>query len=318
MLVVPHLAWPLLFGMNHVKSTKALIDGNALTIQFRHPNFSSVIKCNPSNPLTSLPSDYKQAVSSQTNSSVPNSEANITCLLTGMPSPTPGQSFQRIPLHQGLNLITVCLLLTTSLIGSQIYNQTLWFEGNTISPGITALSGPTSITEVPFSTKFLITEVPFSTKFLITEVPFSTKFLDTSTEANSRCKPKCSPSQPLFPTQEQPPDIPTLNAFICEPTNLSSSSQGELTITNDNIMYCNVVIKSNHKTSVTLPFNAILGPSVTWHPLMKILSRRLPKKLRKTLLTPGETWYQSMSDNNTLFSMPSLTLNYEKPHFLTQ
>ena len=39
MLVVPHLTWTLLFGINHVKSTKALIDGDALAIQFPPPKF---------------------------------------------------------------------------------------------------------------------------------------------------------------------------------------------------------------------------------------------------------------------------------------
>ena len=50
---------------------------------------------------------------------------------------------------------------------------------------------------------------------------------------------------------------------------------------------------------------------------MKILSRRLPKKLRKTLLTPGKHG-TSQCLTVTLYFPSHLTLNYEKPHFLTQ
>ena len=133
--------------------------------------------------------------------------------------------------------------------------------------------------------------------------PFQPDFL---MEASFRCKPKCSPSQPLFPTQEQPPDIPTLNTFICDPTNFSSSSQGESTITNDNIMLYNVVVKSSHKTLVTLPFNAILGQIRNMTPIDENTFEEAAKETAQNIANT-ETWYQSMSDNNTLFSMPSDT-----------
>jgi hypothetical protein len=47
MLVVPQLSWPILFGGNHLHSTKALVDHVVPSMEYRHPSMQSRIKCSP-------------------------------------------------------------------------------------------------------------------------------------------------------------------------------------------------------------------------------------------------------------------------------
>ena len=97
MLSVPGLAWPFLLGENHQQSTKAIVDHYALTITFRHPQLNTTINCQSGNPAQAFPSLLPNQ-NSQT-------AAPVTCLLTGLPTPT--QLYRRIPLHRGLNFVTV-------------------------------------------------------------------------------------------------------------------------------------------------------------------------------------------------------------------
>ena len=55
MLWVPGLAWPILYGENHLHITNALVDQQALTITFQHPSLSVTIKCQTGNPLLAFP-----------------------------------------------------------------------------------------------------------------------------------------------------------------------------------------------------------------------------------------------------------------------
>ena len=50
MLVVPQLSWPILFGENHLHSTKALVDHAVPSIEFRHPSMQFMIKCSLEKP----------------------------------------------------------------------------------------------------------------------------------------------------------------------------------------------------------------------------------------------------------------------------
>ena len=83
MFVVPGLIWPILFGQNHLKQTKAITDHDELTVYFKHPSLRFQIKCVDSNPFAHFPN-----LSNQTSSSVPSGRAYIACLLTGVPPPT--------------------------------------------------------------------------------------------------------------------------------------------------------------------------------------------------------------------------------------
>ncbi|CAB3996860.1 Hypothetical predicted protein [Paramuricea clavata] len=71
MLVVPQLSWPILFGENHLHSTKALVDHAVPSIGFRHPSMQFMIKCSLENP--------QQAFQNST----PRPHAGVTCQLTG-------------------------------------------------------------------------------------------------------------------------------------------------------------------------------------------------------------------------------------------
>ena len=121
MLVVPGLAWPILFGQNHLRITKAHTDHSGLKVHFADPPMNFTVTCRDTNPLDAFP-----PLRNQTSSSAPPglstsppqgpSSANITCLLTAMPSPAHPSS--HIHLHRGFNLVTLCLVMTASLVGS--------------------------------------------------------------------------------------------------------------------------------------------------------------------------------------------------------
>ena len=63
-----------------------------------------------------------------------------------MPSPLSSQ--KPITLHRGINLITVCLLLSTSFLQS-LQPDTYWLQGNKLGPGIHTLSGPIDLKQLP-------------------------------------------------------------------------------------------------------------------------------------------------------------------------
>ena len=113
MLSVPGLAWPILYGENHLQITNPLVDHQALTITFRHPNLNATVKCQTGNPLQAFshfaPANLSTGATTNKNASSTASSAQVTCLLTGLPSPN--QPRTRIQIDRGLNIITICLFL---------------------------------------------------------------------------------------------------------------------------------------------------------------------------------------------------------------
>jgi len=101
MLVVPGLSWPILFGENHIHATQALVDHAEPSIHFRLPSMSFKIACSLQNPLKA------HGCSS-------NTHAGVTCLLTGtsFPGYSPGNS----KLNRGLNFVSICITVETSLM----------------------------------------------------------------------------------------------------------------------------------------------------------------------------------------------------------
>ena len=136
MLVVPNLTWPILFGQNHLRKTDARIHSRELKVYFADSAMDFEISCYDSNPLRSF-----QVLRSPT--STPGSTANVTCLLTAMP--TGHDQSQHVSLKRGFNLVTVCLVIAASLVGSPIFSGPLWLEGTTFSPGLQTLSGPIAL-----------------------------------------------------------------------------------------------------------------------------------------------------------------------------
>ena len=118
MLVAPNLAWPILFGENHLKLTQALVDHANSRIKF--PDLNFVIQCPASNPAQML-----------TPHTITRSPRNFY--------------------SQRLKFNTVCLILTTSLIGTSLLNQQFWIVGNTLAQGVNVLNGPTYLHNAPFT-----------------------------------------------------------------------------------------------------------------------------------------------------------------------
>ena len=59
-LVVPELAWPILFGQNHLRMIQAHTDHAGLHVRFDHPSLKFTITCCEENPLVAFPSLGKQ------------------------------------------------------------------------------------------------------------------------------------------------------------------------------------------------------------------------------------------------------------------
>ena len=123
MLVVPHLAWPILFGQNHFRKTEAQTDHAKLTVHFADPLLHFTISCHDTNPLDAFPTLRTQSSSltSPNDTTTGSGSANATCLLTAMPTPSQASSYIR--LHRGFNIVTLCLVMTASIVGSSLLSK---------------------------------------------------------------------------------------------------------------------------------------------------------------------------------------------------
>ena len=226
MLVVPGLSWLILFGQHHFRMTQAHTDHAELTVHFRDPALGFTIKCRDSNPLQAFPSLSSPPVQTgqkQESGEQPFSRpsVNVTRLLTAFPPPT--QSQRHVILHKGYNLVSFCLVLATSLIGSCLFTAPLGLEGRDIMPGVHAVSGPIDLANVS----------------------------SVHTIPPDYNRPKCRPSQPCVvdePNVPQPAILMSDTDFgsIREISNIPALSQ---------TYYTNVLIYST-KDKISLPFNA--------------------------------------------------------------
>ena len=133
MLVVPGLTWPILFGQNHLRMLQADTDHAGLLVHFGHPSLKFTIICCDENPFDAFPS-LANLNSSQPQRTVHSSHSSVlppTCLLTPMPPPT--RPKERITLHIGFNVVSFCLLLPSSLVGSSLLAGPMWLEGQEIN-----------------------------------------------------------------------------------------------------------------------------------------------------------------------------------------
>ena len=60
----------------------------------------------------------------------------------------PTQPQRHVILHKGYNLISFCLVLATSLIGSCLSMASLWLEGRDTMPGVHVVGGPVDLANV--------------------------------------------------------------------------------------------------------------------------------------------------------------------------
>ena len=143
MLVVPGFAWPILFGQNQLCKTQAHTNHAALQVYFADPQLNFTVKCHDANPFDAFPSLRNQPSSSASQDSP---STHVTCLLTAMP--TPSHHSSHIRLHRGYNLVTLCLVMTASLVGSTMFSSPHWLEDNEISPGVQVVSGPVNLNSI--------------------------------------------------------------------------------------------------------------------------------------------------------------------------
>ena len=144
MLVVPRLVWPILFGQNHLDMIGAETSHTKRVVTFTDPDLNFSVSCPNENPLDLYPrlgNPYSISPSSGTSSA---QVITPVCMLTS--TPTPSQPSAPIKLHQGFNLVTLCLVMTASLVGSSMFSNPLWLEGNEVCPGVQVVSGPISQT----------------------------------------------------------------------------------------------------------------------------------------------------------------------------
>ena len=189
-----------MLGENHQIATKALVDHYALPITFRHPAINTTIQCEKGNTLHAFPSLVPPTTSANSASSLSATATPITCLLTGMA--TPAQPKHRIELHRGLNLITVCITLTAALLGSTLFNSSLFH----------VISGPTSLSNA----KSMLSPPP----------PYympNTKCHPSRPIPNSDSEPVLRPSPPhthLFPSAQYSEANSLKELPITDPSNV--------------------------------------------------------------------------------------------------
>ena len=165
------------------------------------------------------------------------SSANITCLLTAMPSPAHPSS--HIRLHRGFHLVTLCLVMTASLVGPTLFFSPQWLEGKEISPGLQVISGPFHMNA-------------------ISSGPSPDELLFLQTEDHNY--PKCKPSRMLPPFEPPPVQARVLNSPI-QPLvilNAFGNAFGNAVPDFSTKFYTTVIVKSTNNHPV-LPHNSNLG-----------------------------------------------------------
>ena len=90
------------------------------------------VTCYDSSPLAAFPGIKHPHHSSC-------SAANVTCLLTPFPVP---EGNTPIRLSRGVNIHTVCLLLTSSFLNPPLFSGPLWLEGSKLSHDLQPVSSP--------------------------------------------------------------------------------------------------------------------------------------------------------------------------------
>ena len=259
MLVVPNLTWPILFGQNHLRKTDARIRSRELKVYFADPALDFEISCYDSNPLAAFPALRNP-------DSSPGSSANVTCLLTAMKTSS-FASDTHVSLARGFNLVTVCLVLTASLLGSPLLSGPLWLEGTQFSPGLQTLSGPIDLTCV-------------KTMSQPGETPPS--FLP----ASHPCYPKCHPSRPIPPVDKHCAGI----------LGSQSSDVHAFDDPHNQVFITSVVIRST-KGSAKLPFNVSLG---SLRPITEADTATLSEAASHTAQVLSDSWYSFVTSGNPI------------------
>ena len=177
-------------------------------------------------------------------------------------TPTPSQPSAPIKLHRGFNLVTLCLVMTASLVRSSMFSNPLWLEGNEVCSGVQVVSGP-------------ISQTCISSQSVIPEPP----------SALNRNYPKCRPSR-MLPEPEQPPK---LNGVLVSqpPSELSDLDLPDFST----VFYTTVLVRST-KHKAVLPHNVKLG---TIRPQTSDNEATFLKAAETTAKQLADTWFEYAS-----------------------
>ena len=289
MLVVPGLAWPILFGQNHLRITKAHTDHAGLKVHFADPPMNFTVTCHDTNPLDAFPPMRNQPSSSappgpSSSSSMAPPSTNVTCLLTAMPSPSHPST--HIRLHRGFNLVTLCLVMTASLVGSSLFSSPQWLEGQEISPGIQVISGPFDL-------------------HALSSVPSLDDPLFFKTEGHHY--PKCRPSRMVPPFEPPPVQAGVLNSPI-QPLDIGNAFANDVPAFSTKF-YTTVVVKST-KDHTVLPHNANLG---SIQPFNSNHEQVFSEAADHTAHTLADTWFEYAKHTGTTQNPSSVARSQAHP-----
>ena len=289
MLVVPGLAWPILFGQNHLRITKAHTDHAGLKVHFADPPMNFTVTCRDTNPLDAFPPMRNQTSSSappgpSSSPSMAPPSTNVTCLLTTMPSPSHPST--HIRLHRGFNLVTLCLVMTASLVGSSLFSSPQWLEGQEISPGIQVISGPLDL-------------------HALSSVPSLDDPLFFKTEGHHY--PKCRPSRMVPPFEPPPVQAGVLNSPI-QPLDIGNAFANDVPAFSTKF-YTTVVVKST-KDHTVLPHNANLG---SIQPFNSNHEQVFSEAADHTAHTLADTWFEYAKHTGTTQNSSSVARSQAQP-----
>ena len=289
MLVVPGLAWPILFGQNHLRITKSHTDHAGLKVHFADPPMNFMVTCRDTNPLDAFPPMRNQPSSSalpgpSSSPSMAPPSTNVTCLLTAMPSPSHPST--HIRLHRGFNLVTLCLVLTASLVGSSLFSSPQWLEGQEISPGIQVISGPFDL-------------------HALSSVPSLDDPLFFKTEGHHY--PKCRPSRMVPPFEPPPVQAGVLNSPI-QPLDIGNAFAYDVPAFSTKF-YTTVVVKST-KDHTVLPHNANLG---SIQPFNSTHEQVFSEAADHTAHTLADTWFEYAKHTGTTQNPSSVARSQAQP-----
>ena len=289
MLVVPGLAWPILFGQNHLRITKAHTDHAGLKVHFADPPMNFTVTCRDTNPLDAFPPMRNQTSSSappgpSSSPSMAPPSTNVTCLLTAMPSPSHPST--HIRLHRGFNLVTLCLVMTASLVGSSLFSSPQWLEGQEISPGIQVISGPFDL-------------------HALSSVPSLDDPLFFKTEGHHY--PKCGPSRMVPPFEPPPVQAGVLNSPI-QPLDIGNAFANDVPAFSTKF-YTTVVVKST-KDHTVLPHNANLG---SIQPFNSNHEQVFSEAADHTAHTLADTWFAYAKHTGTTQNPSSVARSQAQP-----
>ena len=129
------LVWPILFGQNSLDMIGAQTNHTKLTVTFTDLDLNFTVLCPNCNPTELYPRLGPPNSISPSHGPLSAHVATPLCLLTS--SPTLSQPNEPIRLHQRFSLVTLCLVMAASHVGSSMFFAPLWLEENKSALGCT-------------------------------------------------------------------------------------------------------------------------------------------------------------------------------------